>query len=107
MIPYLTVKDLNLIVIPNHSSENQKAIANILGTLDDKIELSQKLNQTLEEIAKAIFKSLFVDFDPVRAKLCILIRNLLKRCKYPPDEQKGTVEIVLWWAEVLSKNMVA
>lgn len=47
---------------------DQKAIAHILGTLDDKIELNQKMNQTLEEIAKAIFKSWFVDFDPVRAK---------------------------------------
>ena len=46
----------------------QQAIAHILGTLDDKIELNQKINQTLEEIAKAIFKSWFVDFDPVRAK---------------------------------------
>ena len=48
--------------------EDQKAIAHILGTLDDKIELNQKMNQILEEIAKAIFKSWFVDFDPVRAK---------------------------------------
>ena len=47
---------------------DQKAIAHILGTLDDKIELNQKMNQTLENIAKAIFKSWFVDFDPVRAK---------------------------------------
>lgn len=47
---------------------DQKAIAHVLGTLDDKIELNQKMNQTLEEIAKAIFKSWFVDFDPVRAK---------------------------------------
>lgn len=47
---------------------DQKAIAYILGTLDDKIELNQKINQTLEAIAKAIFKSWFVDFDPVRAK---------------------------------------
>ena len=52
--------------IPNKST--QKAIAHILGTLDDKIELNQKINQSLEEIAKAIFKSWFVDFDPVRAK---------------------------------------
>jgi type I restriction enzyme S subunit len=47
----------------------QKAIAQILGTLDDKIELNQRMNQTLEDIAKAIFKSWFVDFDPVRAKV--------------------------------------
>jgi len=50
------------------SLQDQKAIAHILGTLDDKIELNQKMNQTLEDIAKAIFKSWFVDFDPVRAK---------------------------------------
>ena len=48
--------------------KDQKAITHILGTLDDKIEFNQKINQTLEEIAKAIFKSWFVDFDPVRAK---------------------------------------
>ena len=47
----------------------QKAIAHTLGTLDDKIELNQKMNQTLEEVAKATFKSWFVDFDPVRAKV--------------------------------------
>ncbi|MDC3275717.1 restriction endonuclease subunit S [bacterium] len=55
-----------LVEIPH--VEDQKAIARILGTLDDKIELNQKMNQTLEDIAKAIFKSWFVDFDPVRAK---------------------------------------
>ena len=57
------LKSLNEVSVPD-----QKAIAHILGTLDDKIELNQKMNQTLEEIAKAIFKSWFVDFDPVRAK---------------------------------------
>jgi type I restriction enzyme S subunit len=46
----------------------QRAIANILGTLDDKIELNRRLNQTLEAMARAIFKSWFVNFDPVRAK---------------------------------------
>jgi type I restriction enzyme, S subunit len=51
------------------SLPDQKAIAHILGTLDDKIELNQKMNQTFEDIAKAIFKSWFVDFDPVRAKM--------------------------------------
>ena len=46
----------------------QQAIAHILGTLDDKIELNRRTNETLEAIARALFKSWFVDFDPVRAK---------------------------------------
>lgn len=47
----------------------QLAIAQILGSLDDKIELNRRMNETLERIARAIFKSWFVDFDPVRAKM--------------------------------------
>jgi restriction endonuclease S subunit len=46
----------------------QRATAHILGSLDDKIELNRRMNQTLEATARAIFKSWFVDFDPVRAK---------------------------------------
>jgi type I restriction enzyme S subunit len=46
----------------------QRAIAHILGTLDDKIELNRRLSETLEATARALFKSWFVDFDPVRAK---------------------------------------
>lgn len=46
----------------------QRAIARILGALDDKIELNRKMNATLEAMARALFKSWFVDFDPVRAK---------------------------------------
>lgn len=46
----------------------QKKIAHILSTLDDKIELNRKMNQTLEDMAQTIFKSWFVDFDPVHAK---------------------------------------
>ncbi len=46
----------------------QQAVVNILGSLDDKIELNRKMNETLEEMARAIFKSWFVDFDPVHAK---------------------------------------
>lgn len=53
--------------IPSSVTE-QRAIAHILGTLDDKIELNRRMNQTLEEIVRAIFKSWFIDFDPVRAK---------------------------------------
>jgi len=50
------------------SSDTQKTIAHILSTLDDKIELNRKMNETLESMAQAIFKSWFVDFDPVHAK---------------------------------------
>jgi hypothetical protein len=50
------------------SIEEQRAIAGILGTLDDKIELNRRTNETLEAMASALFKSWFVDFDPVRAK---------------------------------------
>jgi len=46
----------------------QRAIAHILGTLDDKIELNRRTNETLEAMARALFKSWFIDFDPVRAK---------------------------------------
>ena len=47
----------------------QRAIAHVLGTLDDKIELNRRMNETLEAMARALFKSWFVDFDPVRAKM--------------------------------------
>ena len=47
----------------------QRAIAHILGTLDDKIELNRRMNETLEAMARALFKSWFIDFDPVRAKM--------------------------------------
>lgn len=55
--------------IPVPPKKEQKRIAHILGTLDDKIELNQRMNETLEAIARAIFKSWFVDFDPVKAKM--------------------------------------
>lgn len=66
-----TVERLALIEFPNFplrlpSLPEQKAISRILGTLDDKIELNRGMNETLEAIARALFKSWFVDFDPVR-----------------------------------------
>jgi len=48
--------------------DEQRAIAHVLGTLDDKIELNRRMAETLEAMARALFKSWFVDFDPVRAK---------------------------------------
>lgn len=49
--------------------DDQKAIADVLSSLDDKIDLNRRINQTLEAMAQAIFKSWFVDFDPVKAKI--------------------------------------
>ncbi|MFN9676468.1 MAG: restriction endonuclease subunit S [Betaproteobacteria bacterium] len=59
------IKSLRL---PFPPVEEQRAIAHILGTLDDKIELNRRMSETLEAMARALFKSWFVDFDPVRAK---------------------------------------
>jgi type I restriction enzyme S subunit len=49
--------------------DEQRAIAHILGTLDDKIEVNRRMSETLEAMARSLFKSWFVDFDPVRAKM--------------------------------------
>ena len=50
-------------------ASEQREIAHVLGTLDDKIELNRRMNATLEAMARALFRSWFVDFDPVRAKM--------------------------------------
>ena len=60
---------LRSIEIPVPPLPEQKSIAHILGTLDDKIELNRRMNQTLEEMARAIFQDWFVDFGPTRAKM--------------------------------------
>jgi len=60
--------ELRKILLTLPPIEEQHAIAHILGTLDDKIELNRRMNETLEAMARALFKSWFVDFDPVRAK---------------------------------------
>jgi type I restriction enzyme S subunit len=60
--------DLKLLEVIYPPRDEQYAIAHILGTLDDKIALNRKMNETLEAIARALFKSWFVDFDPVHAK---------------------------------------
>jgi type I restriction enzyme S subunit len=54
--------------LPLPPLDQQRAIAHILGTLDAKIELNRRMNETLEAMARALFQSWFVDFDPVRAK---------------------------------------
>ncbi|XDE64335.1 restriction endonuclease subunit S [Arthrospira platensis BEA 1257B] len=65
----INLKELKQVKVPLPPLDEQKAIAHILSTLDDKIELNQQMNRTLEAIARAIFKSWFIDFDPVRAKM--------------------------------------
>lgn len=68
-IKHLTGKALNELKVPLPPIEDQRAIAHILGTLDDKIELNRRTNETLEQMGHALFKAWFVDFEPVRAKM--------------------------------------
>jgi type I restriction enzyme S subunit len=68
-MPSLNTSLLSDVSIPHPVDiAEQRAIAHILGTLDDKIELNRRMNETLEAMARALFKSWFVNFDPVRAK---------------------------------------
>jgi type I restriction enzyme S subunit len=67
--PQITTGHLNTkIVTITRDPAEQRAIAAVLGALDDKIELNRRMNATLEAMARALFQSWFVDFDPVRAK---------------------------------------
>lgn len=68
-LPYLTVAALSTLTLDFPPIDEQRAIAHILGTLDDKIELNRRQNETLEAMARALFKAWFVDFEPVRAKM--------------------------------------
>jgi type I restriction enzyme S subunit len=67
--PALTKSMIEGLDIPSPPLAEQKAIAAVLGALDDKIELNRRMNATLEAMARALFQSWFVDFDPVRAAL--------------------------------------
>ena len=67
-VPHTNLGVLRATPVPLPPLPEQRAIAQILGTLDDKIELNRRTNETLEAVARALFKSWFVDFDPVRAK---------------------------------------
>ena len=60
---------LRTIELPLPPLAEQRAIAHILGTLDDKIELNRRMNETLEAMTRALFKDWFVDFGPTRAKM--------------------------------------
>jgi type I restriction enzyme, S subunit len=67
--PKLTQGNLNRIPVRWPTATERASIASVLGALDDKIDLNRRMCQTLEEMARALFKSWFVDFDPVRAKM--------------------------------------
>ncbi len=67
--PELAGSSLKRIRLSMPSTKAQQMISHVLGTLDDKIELNRRMNETLEAMAQALFKSWFVDFDPVRAKM--------------------------------------
>ncbi|HHF3827710.1 TPA: restriction endonuclease subunit S [Haemophilus influenzae] len=75
-VPTLNRNHLSSILISDLGIDKEKEIANILGSLDQKIQLNTQINQTLEQIAQALFKSWFVDFDPVRAKVQALSGGL-------------------------------
>ena len=68
-VPTLNRNHIHPLPVSLPPLHEQRAIAHNLGTLDDKIELSRRMNETLEALARALFKSWFVDFDPVRAKM--------------------------------------
>ena len=67
--PSLNRNFIHPVLVDVPSIVEQRAIARILGTLDDKIELNRRMSETLEAMARTLFKSWFVDFDPVRAKM--------------------------------------
>lgn len=76
--PLMTQGIINSIDIPKHSNSEQKKIAAVLSSLDEKIETNRKINARLEELAQAIFKSWFIDFEPFGGKM-------------PADWKEGTL----------------
>ena len=68
-VPTLNRNHIHPLPVSLPPLSEQRAIAKILGTLDDKIELNRRMNETLEAMARALYKSWFVDFDPVRVKM--------------------------------------
>src|SRR4029077_7236095 len=65
---YVSLSDQRLFRLRLPGVNAQRAIGRILGSLDDKIESNRRTNETLERMARTLFRSWFVDFDPVRAK---------------------------------------
>lgn len=68
-VPTLNRNHIHTLPIKLPSKQEQKAISDVLSSVDDRIELNQQMNETLEETARSLFKSWFVDFEPVHAKM--------------------------------------
>jgi type I restriction enzyme S subunit len=111
----VTIKNL---IVPFPDLNEQKSIADIIATLDDKIALNRKLNETLEGMARALFQSWFVDFDPVKAKLAAVrqgrdpdkacIAALSGKLRIPPGKPKDeSLEDQLPSAEELDEAIAA
>lgn len=86
MADYVSLRDQRRMSISLPQVSEQRAIADILGTLDDKIELNRRTIEAVEAIARALFKSWFIDFDPVYAKASgELTESICRRFGLTPD----------------------
>ena len=109
---HVTKRDLENIEAALPDLPEQRAIAHILGTLDDKIELNRRMNETLEEMARALFKSWFVDFLPVRAKQRARtqtgdpVRAKAALINPPSEGSRWTVEQARAYLDSMDKNTV-
>ena len=97
---HVTRRDLENIEAAVPRLPEQRAIAHILGTLDDKIELNRRMNETLEAMARALFKSWFVDFDPVRAKAALKRSSLITPPLRGSRQAKGASPQARRWGEI-------
>lgn len=84
-VPLINLSVLKSLPIPLPPLPEQRAIADVLGALDDKIELNRRMNETLEGLARALFKSWFVDFDPVRRNAERRMTNAQPDPRHPED----------------------
>lgn len=93
----ITGSDLAKLRVPAPPKEEQRVVANIGRSIDDKIALNHRINQTLEAMAQAIFKSWFVDFEPVKAKIAALaegrdpLRAAMSAISGKPEEELDTL----------------
>lgn len=71
-VPQLPARDLKKFVLPVVPLSKQNRIVEIIGAIVDKVQINRVINQTLEQMAQALFKSWFVDFEPVKAKMAVL-----------------------------------